>query len=77
MQVLSYRGWLLVITVVEASDRRQGLVWAHKQLWWPWLPDVFLIVFPGCAHTVEVGDGCQAAVCRGTTRGARHRHMHN
>lgn len=30
------KGLLQMSTVLQASDRRHGLIWAHKQLWGPW-----------------------------------------
>ena len=37
MQVHNWRAYLKVSVMVTASDRRQGLICAHKQLQGPWM----------------------------------------
>lgn len=37
MQVHRWRGRLQVSPVAQASDWRRDLIWAHKQVWGPWL----------------------------------------
>lgn len=49
-----------VSTVVQASDKRKGWIWAHKQLWGlgSWNALLWFHNIPYCVHTtVEAGDG--------------------
>ena len=53
MQEHSWKVWLQMSSVVQASDRRQSLIPAHKELQGPWLSVCFLVpaqFLPVCVH---------------------------
>ena len=69
-QVHSWRGWLQVIPVAQASDRGQGQIQAHKQLSDPGYWHTCLLL-PGLATStftaVEASDKSQACKCLHST----------
>ena len=65
-------------TVVQASDRRQGLIQTHKQLWVPCLSVYFsgAVLSPLGVHiSVDTGDRCQARACKWILEGLFQVHI--
>lgn len=53
--------------MVQASDRRQGLILAHKQLWGPWLLESSSCpysLFRACALQCMLMTGVRLAMCK-------------
>ena len=73
MQVPSWWGWWLMHAGVQVSDKRQGQIWAHKQLLWALAPCVGI---SGCRIIPRVcmwkwwhALGTLPAWCKGTAGG--------
>lgn len=71
VQLHSWSVWCQVSKVVQARDRRQGLLHAHKQLWRPWLALLWLhSLFLSMCRQWRLVIGIRLAACKCIAGGA-------